>query len=74
MYPTINLGASDTNFNPLHAPYPSTSGSSAAAAPQPPSPPQPARANGPPGAPPAPAFPTLQVAIDPKFCVAPPVR
>ena len=74
MYPTINLGAGDTSFNPLHAPYPSTSGSSAAAAPQPPSPPQPARANGPPGVPPPPAFPTLQVAIDPKFCVAPPVR
>lgn len=71
MYPTINLG-SETNFNPLHAPYP-TPGSSAAA-PPPPAAAQPARTNGPPGGPPPPAFPTLQVAIDPKFCLAPPVR
>ncbi|PRW57432.1 hypothetical protein C2E21_4294 [Chlorella sorokiniana] len=74
MYPTINLVGENT-FNPLHAPYPTPgSSSAAAAAPQPPSPPQPARANGPPGGPPPAAFPTLQVAIDPKFCLAPPVK
>lgn len=80
MYPTIH----NFDANPLHA-YPavggatsggsvaSTAGASAtparpagAAAVQP-------RANGPTPAPPA-AFPTLQVTIDPRFQVAPPVR
>ncbi len=73
MYPTINL-VGDNTFNPLHAPYPSPGSSSSAPPPQPPAPPQQGRANGPPGGPPPPAFPTLQVAIDPKFCLAPPVR
>ncbi|KAI7837530.1 hypothetical protein COHA_008665 [Chlorella ohadii] len=73
MYPTINL-VGDNTFNPLHAPYPSPGSSSSAAPPQPPAPPQQGRANGPPGGPPPPAFPTLQVAIDPKFCLAPPVK
>ncbi|KAL4451824.1 hypothetical protein ABPG75_007486 [Micractinium tetrahymenae] len=76
MYPTIH----NFDANPLHA-YPTVGGSSsgsgagssagagtpataAAAAP---------RANGPPPPPPA-AFPTLQVTIDPRFQVAPPVR
>lgn len=74
MYPTIhNFGA-----NPLHS-YPTvgsnTSGAASGsagggAAPAAPAPP---RANGPPP-PPPPAFPTLQVTIDPRFQVAPPVR
>lgn len=73
MYPTIH----NFDANPLHA-YPavgsntggsaggSAGGASAPAAPAPP------RANGPPPPPPA-AFPTLQVTIDPRFQVAPPV-
>lgn len=74
MYPTIHSygDAAGGTQNPLHAPYPSTSGPPAAAAPGPSSPP---RTNGPPaGAPAQPAFPTLQVAIDPKFALGPPVR
>ena len=66
MYPTIH------QVNPLNAPYPSPSG----VGPPRSNGPQAAAASG--GAPPTTttiaAFPTLQVAIDPKFQVAPPVR
>ena len=68
MYPTINTFDSG---NPLHAPYPSTSGAAAAALVSP-GPAASQRANGPPPAPPA--FPTLQVAINAKFNLTPPVR
>lgn len=72
MYPTIHSfgEASGGVQNPMHAPYPSTSSGPAPS--QPPAA-QPPRANGPP-APPTAAFPTLQVTIDPKFAVGPPVR
>jgi hypothetical protein len=77
MYPTIH-----TSLNPLHSSYPALStgapssgpGSNVATAPAAAaaaSSPRPT-ANGPP-TPPQPAFPTLQVAIDPRFQIAPPV-
>ncbi|PSC70670.1 hypothetical protein C2E20_5906 [Micractinium conductrix] len=82
MYPTIQFDP-----NPLHSSYPnlssaaasSSSGTTAAAAPSLSRPaaapaPLPPRANGPPPPPPSSGFPTLQVTIDPRFQVAPPVR
>lgn len=73
MYPTIGaISNFDAAVNPLHAPYP-TPGSSSNSVAQPPAPqPRPA-ANGPPS-PAAPGFATLQVMIDPRFHLAPPVR
>ena len=58
-------------MNPLHASSSYPSPGRASGAPSPPA--QPARANGPPSSSP-PAFCTLQVTIDPRFQVAPPVR
>lgn len=72
MYPTI--GHFDASVNPLHSAYPTPGGSSSSGAAQTPPAgqhPRPA-ANGPP-APSPPAFPTLQVTIDPRFQISPPV-